>query len=97
MLQISDWTARWIECPFERKAQNEYKFGNAYPAVIFEKKVNINKPIKKARIYATSHGVYRLEVNKTRADERELAPEFTPYDRILYYQTYDVTKACSLE
>lgn len=95
MLQISDWTARWIECPFERKAQNEYKFGNAYPAVIFEKKVNINKPIKKARIYATSHGVYRLEVNKTRADERELAPEFTPYDRILYYQTYDVTKLLS--
>lgn len=50
-----------------------------------------DKPIKRARIYATAHGVYRLEVNGIRPDDRELAPEVTAYKKYLQYQTYDIT------
>lgn len=92
MLSVKDWKAHWIECPFERQPANEYKFGKAYPAVIFDKNILIDKKIKMAKIYATCHGVYRLEINGKKADNRELAPEFTSYDRVLYYQTYDVTE-----
>ena len=30
-------------------------------------------------------------INGKRADEREFAPEFTAYSKLLYYQRYDVT------
>lgn len=91
-MSSEEWSAKWIECPFERKAANEYKFGNSYPPVRFLRKINIIKEVKRVICYASSHGVYKLNVNGNRADNRELAPEFTPYDRIMYYQTYDITK-----
>ena len=47
--------------------------------------------VKRARVYATAHGLYKLSVNGTLADDREFAPEITAYDKLLQYQTYDVT------
>lgn len=47
--------------------------------------------VKKARIYATAHGIYRLNINGFTPDERELAPEATAYKKLLMYQTYDVS------
>ena len=90
LLQITDWKAKWIECSFDRLPANEYKFGNAYPAIMFEKTVTVAKKINSAKVYASCHGVYQLSLNGNKADNRELAPEFTPYDRILYYQVYDI-------
>ncbi len=51
----------------------------------------VSRPVKQARIYATAHGIYELEVNGIKADERKFAPEFTTYHKILQVQTYDVT------
>jgi alpha-L-rhamnosidase len=48
--------------------------------------------VTKARIYATAHGVYRLEINGVRVGNQELAPEVTAYDSYLQCQTYDVTE-----
>ena len=86
------WKAMWAECPFERVSASEYKFGNSYPPVLFEKTFNIDREISSAFVYASAHGAYRLTVNGLRPDDRELAPEFTPYASVLYYQTFDVTK-----
>lgn len=52
----------------------------------------VEKGLKKARIYATAHGIYRLYVNGRRIDQREFAPENTSYHKILQYQTYDATE-----
>lgn len=51
----------------------------------------IKKTIKRARIYATAHGLYHLRVNGFTPDDREFAPENTAYSKQLLYQTYDVT------
>lgn len=51
----------------------------------------INKKVKKARVYATTHGMYRLKMNGSNVDEREFAPENTSYYKILQYQTYIIT------
>lgn len=86
----ADWKAKWIECSFERKNACGQNFGNSYPPVLFEKEFLLEKRVKSARIYASAHGVYRLTLNKKRPDQREFAPEFTPYGKCLYYQVYDV-------
>ena len=56
------------------------------------RELNLAKQVKKARIYATAHGVYNLYLNGEKVSEHRLAPEISAYDKILYYQTYDVTK-----
>ena len=85
------WQAVWVGCPFTRIPTNEYKFGSSYPPVLFEKRFTLREKPVSARVYATACGVYRLYVNGARPDDREMAPEFTPYDRVHYYQTYDVS------
>lgn len=75
--------------PFAGKKRDYQEFR---PAQYIRIPVQIKKKIKKARIYATAHGVYRLMVNGTQPDNREFAPEFTAYHKQLLYQTYDVTE-----
>lgn len=71
---------------------SERDFAEFRPAQYLRIPFSKEKTIKKARIYATAHGVYRLTVNGKRPDDREFAPENTSYDKMLQYQTYDVTK-----
>lgn len=91
-LKKSDWKALWVESTIERKPVTEYKLGNAGPGVYFQKKIEVNEEVKCARAYVTALGTYQMKVNGKRADDREFAPEFTAYDTVLYYQTYDITE-----
>ncbi len=90
MLSPSDWKAAWVESAFPR-AKRGLGLGNQNPSVFFRKTFNVDAPIKRARLYITAKGVYRLSVNGKRVDDREMAPEYSSYDKILWYQTYDVT------
>ncbi len=90
-LSPTEWKAKWMECPFTRISASEYRYGSSYPAVYFERNFEIRKNVSRAVLYITAYGVYRLNVNGVRPDEREFAPEFTSYEKTLYYQTYDVT------
>ncbi|MFE1396992.1 family 78 glycoside hydrolase catalytic domain [Nocardiopsis dassonvillei] len=49
-------------------------------------------PVHRARVYATAHGVYELELNGARVGHEELAPGWTAYESRLRYSTYDVTE-----
>ena len=62
-----------------------------FPPHMLRKVFRLEKPVKKARIYATAHGVYELELNGSKVGDYELAPEVTPYQAYLQVQTYDVT------
>ena len=86
------WTAQWAESTLpviERKSG----FGNQPSPTMFRRSFELNavKRITSARLYATALGAYRLYVNGSRVDERELAPGYSSYDTLLNYQTYDVT------
>jgi Alpha-L-rhamnosidase N-terminal domain./Bacterial alpha-L-rhamnosidase. len=60
--------------------------------VVFSKEFSVeNKEIKKARIYVTAHGVYEVELNGEKVGDEYLAPGFTTYPKLQYYQTYDIT------
>ncbi|WP_341282238.1 family 78 glycoside hydrolase catalytic domain [Paenibacillus sp. FSL H8-0537] len=62
-----------------------------HPAVLIRKAFGVSKKVKKARIYMTTHGVYDIQVNGRAITDALLAPEYTSYDKLLKYQTYDVT------
>lgn len=71
------------------------------PPVVFSKEFLIeNKKIRKARIYITAHGIYEAELNGEKIGDEYLAPGFTTYPKLQYYQTHDITrqvKACDNE
>ena len=51
----------------------------------------VDRPVKRARAYASGVGLYRLFLNGAPASDELLTPGFTAYDQWIQYQTYDVT------
>ncbi len=92
ILHDDEWKAVWVESALHVTERKE-GFGNQPPASMFRRAFQISseKRVQSARIYCTSRGVYRLFVNGQRPDDRELAPGYASYDRIVPYQTFDVT------
>ena len=105
LLSESDWKGKWIE-PVQEVVEKEPEFDmqnqleshetlenyeRLHPCLFIRKEFDVEKPVKRARIYATAHGIYRLELDGERVGDLELTPGFTPYQKCLQYQTYDVT------
>ncbi|MDR0856485.1 MAG: glycoside hydrolase family 78 protein [Clostridiales bacterium] len=65
----------------------------AEPLACFEvfKGFSVGKKVVKARAYATAFGLYTLQINGKRAGDAYLTPGWTSYNKMLEYQTYDVT------
>lgn len=59
--------------------------------LIFKKRVEKKKRIKRAYVYATALGVYDFLLNGEKVGDRYLAPGFTSYKSHLQYQRYDIT------
>lgn len=47
--------------------------------------------IVKGRLYITARGLYEAYLNGSKIGPCALAPDFTAYDKCIYYQTYDIT------
>lgn len=60
------------------------------PAVRMRRTFSVDKKIKKARVYMTTHGIYEVKINGKKVDDSILAPGFTTYDKRIKYQVYDV-------
>ena len=58
---------------------------------VFVKKFTAKEKPVAARLYASAHGVYTVEIGGKRAGDAVLAPGWTNYDHRIEYQTYDVT------
>lgn len=103
LLETSDWSAKWIE-PEQRPVARDPDLGlqealmsdeptdtaKLHPCPLLRRTFTVKQGVRQARMYATAHGVYRMEINGARVGDQELAPEFTSYGRYLQYQTYDV-------
>lgn len=83
MLNQSDWKAKWIE-PMQDTLR-------LMPALELRKEFSVNKKITAARVYVTSHGMYKLYLNGNKAGNDELTPGWTSYNKRLQYQVYDIT------
>lgn len=89
-MKEEDWQAFWINDGkmTPEKAEDHYKND---PAPLFRKPFEVNKPIKRARLYITGLGYYLSFLNGTRIGDHELDPGWTNYAERIYYSTYDVS------
>lgn len=80
----SDWTAKWIQ-------SDKPTEGKVCPAPMFGRSFDLTKPVKQARLYITSHGLYEAKLNGQKIGDHYFTPGWTSYKKRLQYQAYDVT------
>jgi alpha-L-rhamnosidase len=85
LLNLTDWEAKWIE-PKLTEDENNYN-----PSPMLRKEFSLNKSIKNARAYVTSHGLYEFHLNGKKVSDQLFTPGWTSYNTRLQYQVYDVT------
>lgn len=105
-LENSCWKAKWIS-PSKEKIQPNlpqiHEDGYAIAVALEDMKLGKvwrirgefqlpDKKIKKARLYATAHGVYLPVIDGARVGSLELAPGHSNYHHQLAYQIYDITR-----
>jgi alpha-L-rhamnosidase len=85
LLQSSDWAAAWIG------AVPSPTDSIGGPSPLLRRAFRVNGVVTRARLYATSLGLYEAFLNGTRVGDQLFTPGWTSYNRRLQYQTYDVT------
>ncbi|WP_340114698.1 family 78 glycoside hydrolase catalytic domain [Maribellus mangrovi] len=86
LLSKDDWKAQWIEPELKEDSTK------SNPCPILRKEFNLDKAIQRARIYATAHGLYQLQINGEKVGDEEFTPGWTAYQKRIQYQVYDVTE-----
>ena len=84
LLEPSDWTAKWITGDYTVHKKERY------PVDCFRKTFSIEKPVQRARLYATACGLYEAKLDGKRIGDFVFAPGYTDYTKRVQYQTYDV-------
>lgn len=85
LLDREDWKATMISGPKQSNDVSKKPFR-------LRKSFNLSEAGSVARLYATSHGIYEVEINGKRVGDHVLAPGFQSYKHRLHYQIYDVTE-----
>jgi alpha-L-rhamnosidase len=88
LLRRDEWEGCWIGLKSGRRPTRE----EPNPVVYFRQMLRTNAGVRRATVYSTALGVYRLYVNETKAGKDLFAPEWTDYHTRTQYQTYDVTE-----
>jgi len=96
LLHRDDWTAVWVgrdtnALPHAEPPGGDVEPVPAPPPLYLRREFELRKPVARARLYATAHGVYEPRLNGSRIGDTDLAPGWTEYHHRLQYQTYDVT------
>jgi alpha-L-rhamnosidase len=85
LLNPSDWKAQWIEPDLKENVMS------SNPCPFLRKEFNVQKPVKSARLYATAHGLYLLNLNGNRVNDELFNPGWTSYNKRLQFQVFDIT------
>jgi alpha-L-rhamnosidase len=90
LLRSDDWTASWIG-PAASPADSLPS-----PSPLLRRAFRVRGPVRTARLYVTSLGLYEVYLNGQRVGDQLFTPGWTSYRRRLQYQTYDVTPVLKL-
>ncbi len=86
LLEPSDWSARPVGGAWPEDPDSD----DRRPALV-RRAFEVTGQIAKARVYASAHGLYELEINGMQVGDDALSPGWTVYAKRLRYHTYDVT------
>ncbi len=89
LLDPSDWVVDWVSPSLNAPHDG------ARPATLLRAEFEVAGRVRRARVYATAHGVYDLEVNGAAASDEVLAPGWSSYHHRLRYRTLDIGDALS--
>lgn len=56
---------------------------------IFTKSFQVDKKVKRVRVYATALGIYEIKINGKKVGDTYLAPGWTNYKKRIQFQTYE--------
>ena len=95
----ADWKGSWISAGEGPAGDMEPPTGDEYdalsnglaPSPYLRREFGLERPVRRARLYATARGLYELSINGARVGDDVLAPGWTDYRKRIQYQTYDVT------
>ncbi|MEU9731827.1 family 78 glycoside hydrolase catalytic domain [Streptomyces sp. NPDC048002] len=85
LLHPADWQAVPVGADWAEDPDGERR-----PARV-RKDFHLRRPVTRARLYVTAHGLYEAEINGQRVGDEALAPGWTVYPHRLRYRTHDVT------
>lgn len=81
----------WKDQPYGDKASLNARDQGLRKPPYLRKEFKLQAGIRKARLYITARGFYELSLNGRKSGPCALAPDFTAYDKCIYYQTFDIT------
>ncbi len=85
LLDSSNWQAKWVSPDWDED------LSRPQPCPLLRHRFRTQGDVVKARLYATSLGLYELQLNGRRVGDAVLTPGWTSYDHRVQYQTYEVT------
>ncbi|MGY0071323.1 family 78 glycoside hydrolase catalytic domain [Streptomyces sp. QTS137] len=85
LLAPTDWQAVPVGAAWDEDPAAERR-----PARV-RKDFRLDRPVVRARLHVTAHGLYEVEINGRRVGDEILAPGWTVYPHRLRYRTHDVT------
>lgn len=83
LLAPEDWQAQWIGL--------QQPAADGQPSPYLRTQWHCEKPLVRARLYATARGIYVAEINGQRVSADLFSPGWTVYSKRIQVQTYDVT------
>ena len=77
-----DWAPPQHDQPIEERL---------HPVQYVRQSFDVPRTPRRARLFATAHGLYDAEINGRPVGDEVFAPGYESYDKSLSFQTYDVT------
>ncbi|NQX66164.1 family 78 glycoside hydrolase catalytic domain [Paenibacillus alba] len=95
--ETASWTMgllsrlEWEGCLIGRASGRKPSREEPLPVVYLRRSFRSEGAVRRATVYATALGLYRLHLNGVRIGNDALTPEWTDYHVRTQYQTYDIT------
>jgi len=90
MLSPDDWAGFWISDGSQSPPSEEAFYEND-PAPLFRRSFYVDKPVKRARLYAVGLGYCELRLNGRAPSDHVLDPAWTSFGRRVFYTCEDLT------
>ncbi|MCX5684349.1 MAG: glycoside hydrolase family 78 protein [Planctomycetota bacterium] len=89
LMRQGDWQAKWIG--YDGPVSGAEGAPVFPPPPHLRKAFTLEKPVRRATLYATAKGLYELHLNGRPVADNLFTPGWTDFAKRIYYQTFDVT------